>query len=189
LPAAPEYYATGAEALIVGLAQTGDKDAFSELVHRRQSWIRSLMRRLSGDGALADDLAQQTFLQAWRKLHSLRDRRSFGAWLKRLAVNTWLQHVRRHDTLRDAGDIESAALSYTETPGEAMDLDSALEALSPPARLCIVLSYQVNMTHSEIAESTGLPEGTVKSHIRRGSQRLQELLASYKEAAVEEDPS
>ena len=64
-------YAQAPESLVVGLARTGDRDAFAELVRRRQAWIRNLMRRLSGDAALADDLAQQTFLQAWRGIAGL----------------------------------------------------------------------------------------------------------------------
>ena len=69
-----------------------------------------------------------------------------------------------------------------------MDLDHALEALADDARLCIVLSYHEGLTHEEIAGLTGLPPGTVKSHIRRGTQRLQQLLAGYFDSpAAEED--
>ena len=62
-----------------------------------------------------------------------------------------------------------------------MDLDRALAALPEPVRLCIVLSYHERMTHPEIAELTQLPPGTIKSHIRRGTHRLQELLSAYTE--------
>ncbi len=183
LPSTPDYYATGAEALVVGLAQTGDRDAFSELVRRRQSWIRNLMRRFSGDASLADDLAQQVFLQAWRKLGSLRDRHRFGPWLKRMAVNTWLQYLRKSDALKDADAFEGDEGAHRDTPGVALDLDGALATLPAHARLCIVLSYNEGMTHPEIAAATGLPAGTVKSHIRRGTGRLQELLSAYAEDA------
>jgi len=67
-----------------------------------------------------------------------------------------------------------------------MDLDSALETLSDHVRLCVVLSYHEGMTHGEIAELTGLPLGTVKSHIRRGTQRLQQHLADYDTMPSEE---
>src|SRR5215831_9167567 len=82
------------ERAVVALALCGDNAAFSELVRRRQSWLRNLLRRLCRNGALADDLAQQVFLQAWRSLRQLRSSEAFGAWLRRLAVNSWLMHVR-----------------------------------------------------------------------------------------------
>jgi len=71
----------------------------------------------------------------------------------------------------------------------AIDLDRALAALSEHVRLCIVLSYNEGMTHGEIADLTGMPLGTVKSHIRRGTQRLQEFLSAYDESPNGEQPS
>jgi RNA polymerase sigma-70 factor (ECF subfamily) len=83
-----------AEAAVVALAMSGDAAAFCELVRRRQSGLRNLLRRLCRDPALADDLAQQVFLQAWRSLPGLRSVAAFGAWLRRLALNAWLAHLR-----------------------------------------------------------------------------------------------
>lgn len=89
MPAAPGHYAEGPEALAVSLASKGDRVAFSELVRRRQSWIRNLMRRCCGDANLADDLSQQAFMQAWRKIRQLKDVDKFGSWLKQMAINEW----------------------------------------------------------------------------------------------------
>lgn len=139
------------------------------------------MRRFCGDNTLADDLAQQTFLQAWRSLHQLRQRDRFGPWLKRIAVNQWLNHVRKNDPLQyteELGEATSANGAHNHA-GLAIDLDRALAALSSPQRLCIVLNYRENMTHHEIAELTDMPLGTVKSHVRRGTERLREFLSSY----------
>ena len=83
-----------AEAAVVALAIGGDEAAFSELVGRRQTWLRNLLRRLCRDHALADDLAQQVLLQAWRGLPKLRSVAAFGSWLRQMAVNSWLNHVR-----------------------------------------------------------------------------------------------
>ncbi len=163
----------------MALAQAGDEAAFAELVRRRQSWIRNLMRRFSGDAHLADDLAQQTFVQAWSSLGQLRQPGRFGGWLKRLAVNVWLQHARKVDALRGSVELDETTPSESVQSGTAIDLDRALAALSQPIRLCIVLAYHEGMTHGEIAELTGLPPGTVKSHIRRGTKRLQQMLADY----------
>ncbi|MCR9138102.1 MAG: sigma-70 family RNA polymerase sigma factor [Alphaproteobacteria bacterium] len=177
---------------MVGLACNGDRDAFAELVRRRQSWIRNLMRRCSGDPVLADDLAQTVFLQAWRNISQLRKPSRFGGWLKRLAVTVWLQHLRKHDPLLNADEIDGAggvahAIAGRE-PGIATDLDRALAALAGPVRLCIVLSYHEGMTQSEIADLTELPLGTVKSHINRGTRQLQTLLSDYNEKARSEEP-
>lgn len=179
MPLTRVQYAGSTEALLVRLAQNGDRAAFSELVQRRQGWVRAVMRRLSGDEALADDLAQQVFLQCWRNIRQLREPRRFGAWLKRIAVNAWLQSLRRNDPLRHAGDDDELPAAGEHPAGLAMDLDAALATLPGDVRLCIVLSYSEGLKHSEIAELTRLPLGTVKSHIRRGTKRLQQLLAAY----------
>jgi len=181
----PDLYSGSAEALLVGLARKGDRDAFAELLRRRQAWIRTLLLRCCNNSALADDLAQQVFLQAWRTIHQLRYSGRFAGWLKRLAINTWLQHKRRNDPLERTDDVEIQA-SGNDSASIAMDLDQALATLKEPARLCIVLSYHEGNTHDEIADFTGLSLGTVKSHIRRGTQRLQSILAAYQDIPLEE---
>lgn len=187
MPAASGHYAAGPEALIVSMAANGDRLAFEELVRRRQSWIRNLMRRCSGDGSLADDLSQQVFLQAWRKIRQVKDAERFGPWLKRLAINEWLQHRRKGDALRDAGGEELITAANESTTSVAMDLDRALASLAKEVSVCIVLSYYERMTHTEIAEVTKLKLGTVKSHIRRGSEKLRAILAAYDETEGSEE--
>ncbi|MBT8067738.1 MAG: sigma-70 family RNA polymerase sigma factor [Gammaproteobacteria bacterium] len=187
MPALPGYYAEGPEALVVSLAAKGDRAAFAELVRRRQSWVRTLLRRCSGDPSLADDLSQQVFMQAWRKIRQLKDADKFGAWLKQMAINQWLQHKRKNDALRGAEGEESIVGMRLDKTSIALDLDRAMSLLPAPVSLCIALSYHERMTHDEIAELTGMQLGTVKSHIRRGSQRLRELLSAYDETKELED--
>ena len=187
MPVTPGHYAEGPEALIVSLATRGDKEAFAELVRRRQAWIRSLMRRCSGDRNVADDLSQQVFMQAWRKIRQLKDVNKFPGWLKRLAINEWLQHARRNDVLSIADDDERLPEARSATTALAMDLDGAMAMLPGDVSLCITLSYHERMSHPEIAEMTGIPIGTVKSHIRRGSERLKKTLSAYAEAGQAEE--
>jgi RNA polymerase sigma factor (sigma-70 family) len=182
MPVSPNHYADGPEALVVSLAAKGDHEAFAELVRRRQSWIRNLMRRCSNDPVLADDLAQQVFLQAWGKLRQLQDADKFGAWLKRLAINLWLQHQRKHDPLAHTESEDNIELAGSDKTSVAVDLDRALSTLAGEVRTCIVLSYHERLSHAEIAELTGIQLGTVKSHIRRGSERLRIILAAYGES-------
>ena len=187
MPAAPRHYADGPEALVVSLASKGDRLAFEELVRRRQSWIRNLMRRCCNDANLADDLSQQVFMQAWRKIRQLNDPDRFGPWLKRLAINEWLQQQRKSDALRGALGEDDISVAKLEKTSVAMDLDKALAALPGPVGLCVVLSYYERMSHPEIAELTKMQLGTVKSHIRRGSEQLRQMLSAYDETATMED--
>jgi RNA polymerase sigma factor (sigma-70 family) len=173
-------FGQAAEAAVVALAMNGDRAAFNELVRRRQSWLRNLLRRLCRDPALADDLAQQAFLRAWRSLPTLRSVTAFGAWLRRLAINTWFAHLRT--TAPPAVPLENLELSApiaVASTAARLDLDLALAELSREERLCVVLAYDEGMSHGEVSAMTGLPLGTVKSHIRRGGQRLRLLLAAY----------
>lgn len=171
----------------MGLARNGDRKAFAELIRRCQTWIRNLMRRCCHDITLADDLAQQVFLQAWRTIRHLQRPDRFRGWLKRVAINVWMQQQRKKDPLRHADEDGKIVAAQQDAAGIAMDLDRALASLSDTVRLCIILSYHERMTHAEIAEFTGLPLGTVKSHIRRGTQRLQQQLAAYKNIPRMED--
>lgn len=187
MPAISRHYAEGPEALVVNLASTGDRVAFAELVRRRQSWIRNLMRRCCGDNNLADDLSQQIFLQAWRKIKQLKDADGFGPWLKKIAINEWLQYKRKKDALHGAHSDPDMEKSRKDDTSLVMDLDQAMSTLPDPVGLCIVLSYYARMSHTEIAEMTDLQLGTVKSHIRRGSETLRKLLSAYEDSTVVED--
>lgn len=187
LPLSPDHYSKSPEALVVSLARTGDRNAFAELVGRRQTWIRNLMRRCCGDDALADDLAQQVFIHAWRTISQVRQSNRFGAWLKRVAINVWLQHSRKSDPLKNADEYDETEPAQQDAAAVALDLDRALASLSDHVRLCIILSYHEGMTHEEIADFTGQPLGTIKSHIRRGTKRLQQLLSAYIDAPPAEE--
>jgi RNA polymerase sigma-70 factor, ECF subfamily len=164
------------EAAVVALAMNGDDSAFGELVRRRQDAIRQLLRRLTRDAALADDLAQQSFMQAWKSIRGLKSPAAFGAWLRKLAINSWLQHARVRRLELTLGE---EALLDVPAVTERLDLDAALSTLPPAARLCVVLAYSEGMSHSEIVDATAIPLGTVKSHITRGAARLRELLQAY----------
>jgi RNA polymerase sigma factor (sigma-70 family) len=170
-----------AEAAVVALAVGGDRGAFTELVWRRQSWLRNLLRRLCRDPALADDLAQQVLIRAWSSLPQLKSAAAFGSWLRRLAINTWLAEVRAASPVeshREAQEL-AAAVVFMPAAAEQLDLDRALATLSHTERLCVVLAYHEGMSHAEISAATALPLGTVKSHVRRGSRRLRVLLRVY----------
>jgi RNA polymerase sigma-70 factor (ECF subfamily) len=169
-----------AEAAVIALAANGDDAAFSELVRRRQSSLRQLLRRLCRDATLTDDLAQQCFLSAWRSLPKLTSPAAFWPWLRRMAINKWLQHLRSlRQSLADPDEELDSLPAPASSVEERLDLDAALAQLPPASRLCTVLAYGEGMSHAEIAEVTALPVGTVKSHITRGAARLRKQLRDY----------
>ena len=189
MPDGQNPLAASPEALIVSLARTGDRDAFAELGRSRKAWIRNLMRRCCGNATLGDDLAQQVFLQAMQDIRRLRNPKKFAAWLQKLAINVWRKHLRTKDALKDAGELDEIETSRRDSTSVALDLEAALAMLSAPVRMCVVLFAHEGMTHGEIAKLTDLPLGTVKSHIRRGTQRLQELLDVYADGPLTEGSS
>jgi RNA polymerase sigma factor (sigma-70 family) len=165
------------EAALVLAAQARDRTAFSELVRRREAWLRALLKRLTGNAAEADDLAQEVFLRAWKRLHGLREAAAFGAWLRRLAVNQFIDAKR---IARETDEIAETAASEDVAPermaGARIDLERALALLSPSERLCVTLNLGEGLSHGEIVETTGLPLGTVKSHVKRGTEKLRKML-------------
>lgn len=161
------------------LAREGDDRAFGELVRRRQAQVRMLLRRLCGEPALGDDLAQDAFVRAWQSLRQLREAAAFGPWLRRIAVSVWLQHARRKQVAIEALDDHDLPADSSAPPiGQHLEVHEALARLRPAERLCLVLAYSEGLSQTEIAEATGLPLGTVKSHMTRGMGRLRQLFAS-----------
>ncbi len=170
-----QAWGNAAEATVVALAAAGDDRAFEELVRRRQSWLRGLLRRLGAGPALADDLAQQVFLQAWRSLGGLRNPAAFAGWLRQIAVNAWrMQHREAGPLLLDLDCPGAQAVPAPDSdPSFGWDLERLLQQVRPEERLCLVLAHAEGMTHPEIAAVTGWPLGTVKSHVLRGMARLR----------------
>jgi RNA polymerase sigma factor (sigma-70 family) len=173
-----------AEPLVIKLAVDGDRVAFEELVRRRQQGVRRFQRQLCGDSTLADDLAQQVFLRAWRSLRNLQSIEAFNGWMKRLMISVWFDELRRRRISLDQPGHTPLTVepSIRETPSLERDLENALARLEPRVRICVLLAYSEGNSHSEIAELLQIPLGTVKSHVTRGSERLRALLVDYADA-------
>lgn len=155
-----------------------DTAAFGELIRRHQSQIRNFLRKLTGDRAVADDLAQDCFLHAWNKLQTFTGRGSFIGWLLKIAYTTFLQSKRRSkryaEVLEEAAYVaHTEARSYTKGSEEVSDLDKLLAVLTVDERAIIVMSYACGLSHREIGEATGLPTGTVKSVIFRSKAKIR----------------
>jgi len=141
-----------------------------------------VLRRLTGgDAALADDLAQDTFVLAWRNLRGFRFQARFSTWLYRIAFNAWQSEVRkRRELALDGIDeaAEDAALGFEEGPDIAarVDLERAIATLSDGERAAIAACYYADLSHEEAAEMLGIPLGTVKTHVLRAKAKLRARL-------------
>jgi RNA polymerase sigma-70 factor (ECF subfamily) len=153
----------------------GDAAAYGLLVRQHQSRLRGFLRRIArGDHALADDLAQETFLEAWRKIAQFRSEGSFAGWLTRIAWSRYLMAARRRklEPLED-NDAEQ----FTPDPNARLDLESAMARLSANERAALTMCYALGYSNDEGAEILDMPLGTLKSHIARGREKLRRMLA------------
>ena len=169
--------------LIVRVVASDDRAAFGELVRRHQSAVRNFTRNLTdGDAALADDLAQETFIQAYRSLSRFRGESAFPTWLLGIAHNRW-RNARRQQRVHVPLDPEEAVHATVPSPAPAADLRhdlaNALRRLSPDEQTAVHLCYQQGLSHSEIAAVLDWPLGTVKTNIARGKEKLRQLLAVW----------
>ena len=172
--------------LVAQVAVFGNKRAFDELVRRYQSPVRRFfLSQTLGDSQLSDDLAQDTFIKAYTNIRSFRGLASFQTWLMRIAYNVFYDHCRkmRNEKL-EMSDVnvemknDSSAHSSLSTSQSSfqMDLYAALALLKPDERTCITLQLIDGYDIAGIAKITGLKDGTVKSHLSRGKEKLATYL-------------
>lgn len=159
---------------LVRAAAGGSSDAFSRIVERHQQALRGFLRRTCRDWALADDLAQETFLAAWEQIDRLNAGSSLRAWLCGIGYRKYLTAVRseRRARLREAQFEEADRPQSQSAQEDRIALDRAMQDLPPEQRASVALCLAAGFSHSEAAEALGLPLGTVKSHVQRGRQAL-----------------
>lgn len=175
---------------LAALAAAGGREAFGELVRRHGSAVRGLLRRMGAEPDLADDVAQDAFLLAFEQIAEFRGEGAFAGWLKRIAIRLYIRRWkrdRRFDLVAETPEPE--ALSHGDGAGDGaaagrMDLDAALRGLSPAERACVTLCYGGGLSHAEAAEALNVPLGTVKSHVKRGLDRLKDRMAPLAGASV-----
>ncbi len=166
----------------------GDADAFRPLVEREAPAVVRAARRILADGDDAEDVAQEAFVIAYRSLGEWRGEGPFGAWVTRIAVRLALRRVARRRTISWIGADEAAAPLHAdptraEDPAttalradRARDLRAAVAALDEPYREVVALRFYGDRSLEEIAQVTGRPVNTVKTHLRRGLQRIRARL-------------
>ncbi len=169
------------EELVARVIATNDQRAFETLVRRHQSQVRAFARTVCLDAATADDVAQDAFIRAYKSLAGYRVESRFATWLLAITYNEARQTLRRRARFKR---LRSALLAQPKLQSlEAPQLGSpavhrALATLAPDERSVIVLSHMHDMSHSQIAQVTGLALGTVKSHAARGKTKMRAAIDS-----------
>jgi RNA polymerase sigma-70 factor (ECF subfamily) len=168
-------------ALITRALLEGDRHAFGELVRRHQSAVRANLRKMAaGNVALADDLAQETFIQAYRNLKHFRGEAKFSTWLYRIAYNVFVSDTRRIREMPLSDEtVEDEPAEERDNPHLRIDLERAMKHLSDAERAAIVQCYHNDLTHEEAAYVLNCPVGTVKTHILKAKEKLRVHLAAW----------
>jgi RNA polymerase sigma-70 factor (ECF subfamily) len=169
-------------------AAIGERAAFGELVRRHGSAVRGVLRRMGAAPAEADDVAQDAFLTAFERIAEFRGEGTFAAWVKKIAARLYLRRLQRE---RKLGVLAAEAADDETHPARSdadatIDLEGALKALGAAERLCVTMCFGAGLSHTEAAEALNLPLGTVKSHVKRGLDKLRARLAPESSAVVEE---
>ncbi len=172
----------------------GSEEAFAEIVQRYQRPVFSVVVRMVRDAGLAEDLTQETFIKAFRALKSFDPKRKLSSWLFTIAHNTAIDHLRKKslqivplEAETEGQDLlETLPAADSETPERAamshelaLAFEQELRAMRPEYAEILVLRFQEGLAYEEISEVTGLPIGTVKTHLFRARRQLAKRLARH----------
>jgi RNA polymerase sigma-70 factor (ECF subfamily) len=155
---------------LTAMAATGDRRAFGELVRRHNAAVRGVLMRMGAEAATADDVAQDAFITAFSRIAEFRGEGAFAGWVKRIAARQYLKRFRRK---LPEGEASAEAFGSEGEVASRMDLDQALSGLPEAERICVTLCYGAGFSHAEAAQTLDIPLGTVKSHVKRGLDRLR----------------
>ena len=178
---------TATDPEVVQRCLAGEADAFALLVERYGGRVFNIALRITNDRDAAADCAQEAFVRAYRSLHQFDPSYPFGPWMYRIVTNTSLNHVQRwhaHQTQVD-GDLpevveparsgpESSALHREEVD----EVLAALAELPPKYRAALTLRHMQELSYQEVADTLGIPLGTVKTHLHRARAALRARLVA-----------
>ena len=176
---------------LLAQARAGDRDAFATLVRAHQGSVFSIGLRMLSRRDAAEDLAQDVFLQLYRKLDSIESLEHLGFWLRRVAANLAIDWLRRrpYSATRPLDEgAEVAAQETEEDPLMSRELMRMLGDLAPHPRAVMLLRYQEDRDVAEVAAMLDMPVNTVKSHIKRSLTALRGQMIGAKLIDCEELP-
>jgi len=184
-------YAPAGQSSLLQLARRGDTQAFEALVRQHQGAIFSIGFRMLGRRDVAEDLAQEAFLQLYRKLDHIESLEHLGFWLRRVVSNLaidWLRRPAHTATQPLDEDLGLAAPDSGDDPLVTRALGRLLGELAPAARAVMVLRYQEDMDVADIATALDMPVNTVKSHIKRSLTALRGKMIGAQLVSSEDEP-
>ena len=177
---------TWSDGELVARSLRGDTESFGALILRYRAMVTGVAYRIAGDAALADDIAQETFIRLWSKLAAFRPEGSFKGWVCRIAANLTIDALRKQKPTTDISRLdlagggtgpEGAALSSEQ----ATQVRAALMRLPVDSRTVLVLREYEGLSYQEIADTLRVPLGTVKSRLNDARGRLKDELRAYME--------
>ena len=165
------------EQSLVLRAKQNDYQAYEQLYRLHVGRVYALCLRLCNDRDMAEDLAQEAFVLAWRKLDGFRGDSAFGSWLYRIATNAALSYLRKQKPFAHSLDIDDVEPGvHVDDTGEQMGLERAISLLPPGARAVFVLYSLEGYTHGEIARMLKIAQGSSKAQLHRARQLLKGYL-------------
>jgi RNA polymerase sigma-70 factor (ECF subfamily) len=167
-------------------ARDGDRDAFMWLVRGHQARVRALAYGMLGDRALAEDVAQEAFLRAWRGIAGFRGDAAFSTWIYSIARRVALEFARKRTVATVPLDLAPHTADPSGTDPELRgDLERAIAALEPAHREAFLLVAVLGLPYSEVSRMIGVPTGTVASRVFRARERLAEAMRVREEVREE----
>jgi RNA polymerase sigma-70 factor, ECF subfamily len=160
-------------------AMRGDHDAYAALVGAASTRLYALACLILRDSDRAEDATQEAFVRAWREIPRLRDAERFDAWLRRLVVNACYDEGRRVKRRAEVSLLKASQHFVIDTStamAETDRVERAFQQLPLDQRSVLVLQHYMQLSHSEIAETLGIPIGTVKSRVRYGVAAMRAAL-------------
>ena len=185
----------------IQLAMQGDSECFECLYRKYSRRVFAICKRMINDESIAEDLVQETFLCAFRRLNTFRGDSLFSTWLHRIAVNAALMHIRRtkidpcaksveiqpadeDDFQRDFFTVRDHRLMST---ADRIRLERAVGKLPPGYRIMFILHDIEGYEHSEIASLIGCSAGNTKSQLHKARKRLRQILADEGSPMIENE--
>ena len=177
MPLTSETTPADADQRLLEACRDGDRDAFGELVRRHQQRVFRLAGRFFRRPADVEDVAQDTFLTAWRKLHTYRAEAPFEHWLTRVCLNTCYARFRgRSAKVAQESELEGDLATAPADPTLAIDVDRLLSTLPSADRFVLMMMYGEGWSVAEIADKLGWSKSNVKVRLFRARKRLRRVL-------------
>jgi len=173
---------------LIKQAQQGDRRAFGQLVRLHREGAVNVVYRMCGDAELAEEAAQEAFIRAWTNLPRYKPRSPFRNWLYRIATNVAVDVLRSQ---KETVDVEAVEVPDAESGPEVLAevrergerVRQAVLALPPASRAVVVLREYEDLSYKEIADTLGIPIGTVMSRLNYARTLLRQTLTPYMEGA------